>query len=194
MVKPTKNVILTICAAVFACVGLVAFAASTHTAGYPIETMQAAIDRLQIEDILIDYSWEAQDVKPGFNLDWFYTEDCVIEANGIVTRGRKALNDILKQMTEGGVNPGPRVIGKMVGVMSIPKIRVNGNTATSQTVWWAMTADSVKVEPRMLEMGREYNEWVKQDGRWKVKHRVLISDAGMPDLYDKTYVPQKAPF
>ena len=56
-------------------------------------------------------------------------------------------------------------------------------------MWTQTLNDTLKGPPRLIEQGLEYNLLVKQDGRWKIRKRIVIADSGMPDIMDATYQP-----
>jgi hypothetical protein len=72
-------------------------------------------------------------------------------------------------------------------LLNNPRIRVNGDTATAETIWTGVISDTVRVAPRLFEQGREYDERVKKDGRWYFAKRVITSDAGLTEQFDATY-------
>jgi hypothetical protein len=145
-----------------------------------VQTTQAALlDRIQIEDLISNYYWDLSSGR--HRLSEYYVEDAVLDVNGIIYKGHQAIQSAYTP--EGPA--GPR--GKMHMLLNNPRIRVNGDTATAETVWTGVLSDTVRVAPRLFEQGREYDELVKKDGRWYFTKRVITSDAGLTEKYDDTY-------
>jgi hypothetical protein len=61
-----------------------------------------------------------------------------------------------------------------------PRIRIDGKTATADTMWSGVVSINVKDPPKLVEQGREHTELVKRNGRWYIKRRVVTSIAGLP--------------
>ena len=72
-------------------------------------------------------------------------------------------------------------------LMNNPRIQVKGDTATAHLLYTGLMCDDLRGPPRLIEMGREYDELVKIDGEWLISKRVLSSDAGMQDYYAESY-------
>lgn len=142
-------------------------------------TKKTLLDRIQIEDLIANYYW---DMTSGGRhaLSDYYTEDAVLDINGVVFKGVKEI-----QSAYSGEGPGAN--GKFHMLMNNPKIRVNGNNAIAEVIWTGVIDETVRVAPRLLEQGREYDELIKNNGRWLFTKRVITSDAGLPEQYDATY-------
>lgn len=142
------------------------------------------LDRAAIEDLLVDY-------YRGFSGDHktfasFYAEDGILDVNGIVAQGSKAINELYAGSGGGGTQqPG---LFRML--LTNIKVSVNGGTATADAIWTGINDETVKATPRFVEQGREHDELVKRDGRWLLKHRWITADAGLPAKYEKTYKPR----
>ena len=144
-----------------------------------MQTSQATLlDRIQIEDLISNYYWDMTSSGRDM-LSEYYVDDAVLDVNGIVYQGHQSIQSAYAQTEL------PRGTFRML--MNNPKIRVNGDTATAETVWTGVMSDSVRMSPRLYEQGREHDELVKKNGRWFFKKRVITSDAGLPEKYDKTY-------
>jgi hypothetical protein len=142
-------------------------------------TQDTLLDRIQIEDLISNYYW---DIASGrHELSEYYIEDGILDVNGIIYTGREA---ILGAYTQGESESPSRKIHML---LNNPRIRVNGDTATAETIWTGVILESVRLAPRLFEQGREYDELVKKDGRWYFKKRVITSDAGLTEMYDETY-------
>ena len=149
-----------------------------------VQTTQATLlDRIQIEDLISNYYADMASSGRD-NLSEYYTGDAILDVNGITYKGHAAIQSAYTQTGDGG----PR--GRMNMLLNNPRIRVNGDTATAETIWTGIMNDTVRLAPRLYEQGREYTELVKKDGRWYFTKRVITSDAGLTERYDQTYKPR----
>jgi len=144
-------------------------------------TLQGLLDRTQIEDMLVRYYSNLGGGDRGFGS--YYTQDGVLDVNGIIGRGPKGIEDLYKRIAEGS----PRPRGTFHMLLTNPVIDVNGDTATADVIWTGIESDTVKSRPHFVEQGREHDELVKQGGRWLIKYRVITSDAGLPKMFEPTY-------
>jgi hypothetical protein len=137
-------------------------------------TRASLLDRIQIQDMLTAYYWDmTTDARRG--LAAHYLEDGVLEVNGIVLEGREAIQGFLSQ--EMPLGPQGSTYDLMLGN---PRIRIQGDTATVDTMWSGIVSENVKDPPKLVEQGREHTELVKRKGTWYIKKRVITSLAGLP--------------
>ncbi len=144
-------------------------------------TLATLIDRAQIEDLLVDYYGQLGGADR--NLGSYYVEDGVLDVNGIVSRGRGAIEDLYQKLTE----QAPRQPGKFHMLLTNSKIVVNGATASADLIWTGVRSENPKATPQFVEQGREHDELVKRGGRWLFKYRVITSDGGLPPMFEKSY-------
>src|SRR3990172_6498594 len=150
-----------------ACAALLAFQTPQSAFADNVQTTQASLlDRIQIEDLISNYYWDMASSGRD-NLSEYYTEDAILDVDGIIYNGHEAIQSAYTQTGEGG----PRA--KMNMLLNNPRIRVNGDTATAETIWTGVLSDTVRVAPRLFEQGREYTELVKKDGRWYFTKREI---------------------
>jgi hypothetical protein len=175
--------------AAFAAMAILLLQAPDLAAADDDETVTQAtlLDRIQIEDLLVKYYADLGSGK-GHNLAQFFTEDAVLDVNGDISEGRKAIEAMYGRVGT-GQDAAPR--GRMHMLLSNPVISVKGNTAKARLIWTGVMNDDVKKPPRLLEQGREYTELVKLNGRWYIKKRYITADSGMPEIWDKTYKPRE---
>lgn len=143
-------------------------------------TAETLLDRIQIEDLL--YEYYALLGRNGDNYNDFFAEDGVLDVNGKIYKGRENVHTAYEP--EAGAMP---MHGKFHMLLTNPRIKVNGDTATADMIWTGIISDHVKSPPRFVEQGREHDELVKEGGRWRFKLRVITSDAGLPPAYEATY-------
>lgn len=154
---------------------LVALQAAQPASADDTLTRATLLDRIQIEDMLTAYYWDMPtDRRRG--LAAHYLEDGALEVNGMVLQGRKAIQEFLNQ--EMPLGPEGSTYDLM---LSTPRIRIDGKTATVDTMWTGIVSVKVKDPPRLVEQGREHTELVKLNGRWYIKRRIVTSLAGLPE-------------
>ena len=61
------------------------------------------------------------------------------------------------------------------------KIDLQGDRAVATFLWHSIKSDLLTTEPKVTEYGRERTELVKQDGRWLISNRVVLTEGGMPE-------------
>ena len=144
-------------------------------------TLQGLLVRAWIEDMLVKYYTNLGGADQGFGQ--YYTEDGVLDVNGIVARGGKEVEDLYKRIAEGS----PRPVGVFHMLLTNLVVNVDGQTATADMVWTGIESDTPKSRPHFVEQGREHDELVKQGARWLFKHRIITSDAGLPKMFWPTF-------
>jgi len=164
-----------------AAVGATWIAAAAPVRAASPRTLQALLDRAQIEDMLVNYYANLGGADQGFGQ--YYTEDGVLDVNGLVAQGGKEVEDLYRRIAQG--TPRPR--GKFNMLLTNLVIGVDGEKATADMIWTGVEADTPKDRPHFVEQGREHDELVKQGDRWYFKHRVITSDAGLQKMFEKTY-------
>jgi ketosteroid isomerase-like protein len=148
-------------------------------------TMETLLDRALIEDLLVDYYRGFSGDHKGFAS--FYTDDGVLDVNGIVAQGKQGIDQLYANLGGGG---GTRRPGVFRMLLTNIRVSVNGTTAKADAIWTGIQDENVRTTPQFVEQGREHDELVKKDGHWYIKHRYITADAGLPASYDKTYKPR----
>lgn len=169
--------------AVLTCAALaLALPVRTAFAAQPSPAVQQLLDRAQIENLLTQYyGGLGGDSKHDFGS--FYTADGVLDVNGIVARGPKAIDALYKKIGAGA----PALHGAYNMLLTNEKIVVHGDTATAQDIWTGINSPTPESKPRFIEQGHEHDQLVKRNGRWYFSHRVITSDAGLTPMFEKTY-------
>jgi ketosteroid isomerase-like protein len=147
----------------------------------PAATLQTLLDKAQIQDLLVDYYGGLGSGKDDFGA--FYVDDGVLDVNGQVAQGKDAIAKLYKDTARGT----PPRKGAFRMLLNNPKVVVNGDTATADVIWTGVISETVKAIPQFAEQGREHDELVKRNGRWYFKHRIITSDGGLPDMFEKSY-------
>lgn len=160
---------------------VLAVSARPALAEYPVTSVATLLDRVQIEDMLVNY-YENFGVTDS-NFGSYYLPDGILDVNGLVARGEQQIEDLYKRTAAGT----PRRPGRFHMLISNPRIRVNGGTASADVVWTGILSDTPQSTPHFIEQGREHDELVKRNGRWYFKHRIITSDGGLPQMFEKSY-------
>jgi ketosteroid isomerase-like protein len=162
-------------------------------AGDKTTTQNPLFDRIQIEDMLVRYYFDLSSGK-SHDLAQYYTEDAVLDVNGIVSEGRQAIEELYAGLGGGGVEETDveetAAGGRNHMLLTNPIITVDGDTATAWVIWTGIANDDLKGAPRFLEQGREYDELVKIEDHWYIQHRYITSDSGLTEMWEKTYKPR----
>ncbi len=144
------------------------------------------LDRIRIEELITRYYYNLG----GGAADSFaayYTDDAVLDINGLVYRGRSGIDEAYR--VAGRSSPARHGTFRML--LNNPLIEVTGDRATARFIWTGILNDTVNAPPRLVEQGREYDLLVKRGGEWRIQHRTIIADSGLPEVYEKSYAPRK---
>jgi hypothetical protein len=164
--------------------GFLIAACSKKPATTPPE-LTKLMERVAIEELFYDYYAQFRpDSKHEF--DSFFTADAHLDVNGFVVDGRDKIKTTYSQIDAGGEKEKkkaekavPGGMGEMV--VTNLKIDLQGDRAVATLLWHAIMSDLVTSAPKVIEYGRERTELVKQDGRWLISRRVVLTEGGMPE-------------
>jgi ketosteroid isomerase-like protein len=148
------------------------------------KTLQMLLDRAAIEEIFVRYYSGLGSGDPdGFG--GFFTDDLELDVNGLVARNKEEVARLYRDVAADK----PNLTGTFRMILSNLFIELDGDTARARMMWTQTLNDTLKGPPRLIEQGLEYDLLVQQEGRWKIRKRVVIADSGMPDIMDETYRP-----
>jgi ketosteroid isomerase-like protein len=142
-------------------------------------TQDTLLDRILIEDLMVDYYTVLTLVEDRHDIGSYFTKDAVLEVNGTVIEGRDAIQKLYDTGRDPRVLPG----NTHNMLLNNPRISVDGDTATMDAIWTGVLSNSVTSTPRVLEQGTEHTELVKQDGRWLITKRVIVTQGGLPETW-----------
>ncbi|HEU4650814.1 MAG TPA: nuclear transport factor 2 family protein [Croceibacterium sp.] len=151
-------------------------------------TAAALADRVAIEDMVTRYYGNFGKQHAAEDFGAFYTEDAVFDVNGIVSKGRQAIEAFYADSAEEADAPARQ--GTFHMMISNPVIDVDGDTATAEFMWTGVMNTAIADRPQLWEQGREYDLLVRQNGAWRIKKRTVIADSGLPERYNATYQPR----
>jgi len=147
--------------------------------------MTALVDRAAIEDFFNDYYSQ---FRPNTRHDFiaFFADGGRLEVNGLVASGRDEIEALYRQAGVGGEEEAAQAEGavpKGVSEMMFTNLKIDlqGDSAVATLLWHSIQSDLLTTAPRVTEYGSERTELVKQDGRWLISSRVILSEGGMPE-------------
>src|SRR5262245_1995770 len=73
--------------------------ATAARAEHPVTTLATLLDRTQIEDLLVDYYGQLGSGRRDFGA--YYAEDGVLDVNGLVAQGPKAIEELYRKVGSG---------------------------------------------------------------------------------------------
>jgi hypothetical protein len=149
--------------------------------------LQALIDKAAIEDLLVEYYTELGTGGKGFSD--YYLEDSILDVNGQIAQGREGIENLYKLAAEGADSPAMSE-GAFRMMLTNIRITVNGDSATGNMLWTGVNSPKVTSAPELVEQGREHDEFIKRDGKWYFKHRMITSDGGLSGIFAEKYTPR----
>lgn len=171
---------------VFAVAIFLMIALMTGITGNTNPKYEKMFDRIEIEDMIARYYVDMGAGK-SHDLAMYYTEDPILDINGLVYKGREEIEKLYAGVGDSGEAP---FSGKMHMLLNNAIIDINGDTATAWFIWTGVLNYDIKKPPRFQEQGREYDKLVKINGRWYLKERYITADSALPDLWKDTYKPR----
>jgi len=147
--------------------------------------LTALVERAAIEDLFFDYySQFGPDGKHDFMS--FFTKEGRLEVNGLIANGYDEIKAMYVQAGAGGEEKPPQAEGAVpqgVSRMMYTNLDIDlqGDKAVATLYWHSIKSDLLTSEPKVTEYGTERTELVKQEGRWLISKRVILSEGGMPE-------------
>ena len=179
--------------AILAALGLMAACSEAPTT--PPE-LTALVEHAAIEELFYDYYAQFRPDSP-HDFGSFFTADAKLDVNGFVVNGQDQIKATYDQIDAGGEEEEKKVEGAVpegVGEMVVTNLKVDlqGDRAVATLLWHIIMSDLVTSAPKVIEYGRERTELVKQDGRWLISNRVVLTEGGMPEGLLESY-PKDSP-
>jgi len=173
---------------------LVFVAACSQAPTAPPPELTKLVDRAAIEDLFNDYYSQ---FGPNSQHDFvsYFTADGRLEVNGLVAKNPDEIKAMYAQAGVGSEKKAKKAEGAVpegISEMMFSNLRIQlqGDTAVATLLWHSVKSDLLTSAPKVTEYGRERTELVKQDGRWLISKRVILTDGGMPEGLLKFYPKQ----
>ena len=147
--------------------------------------MQAVIDKIAIEELMIDYYTQLGGGGKGFSD--YYLEDSVLDVDGSVAKGREEIENLYK-LAATDTDSATSKPGSFRMMITSIRINVNGDSATGSAYWVGVYSATPKAMAEIAEHGREKAEFAKRNGKWYYKYREITSDSGLTGIFAETYV------
>ena len=178
--------------AILAALGLMAACSEGPTT--PPPELTALVERVAIEEFFYDYYAQ---FRPDSKHDFasFFADDGRLEVNGMVADGIEEIKAMYGRVVGGGEGNEPKAedaVPKGVSEMMLTnmKIDLQGDNAVATFLWHSIKSDLLTTEGKITEYGRERTELVKQEGRWLISNRVVLTEGGMPESLLEYYPKQ----
>jgi hypothetical protein len=169
-------------------------AACSKAPATPPPELTELMERAAIEDLFNDYYSQ---FGPNSQHDFvsYFAADGRLEVNGLVANNPDEIKAMYAQAGVGSDGKAQKAEGAVPGGISEMmftnlKIQLRGDRAAATLLWHSVKSDLLTSAPRVTEYGRERTELVKQDGRWLISKRVILSEGGMPEGLLKSYPKQ----
>jgi hypothetical protein len=168
--------------------GLLAACSEAPTTTPP--ELTALMERVAIEEFFYDY-YEQFRPDSGHDFASFFADDGRLEVNGMVADGIEEIKAMYDMVVGGEENEPeaedavPEGVSEMM--LTNMKIDLQGDNAVATFLWHSIKSDLLTTEGKITEYGRERTELVKQDGRWLISNRVVLTEGGMPETLLEYY-------
>ena len=152
------------------------------------------VERVAIEEFFYDYYAQ---FRPDSKHDFasFFADDGRLDVNGMVADGIEEIKAMYGMVVGGGRENEPKAedaVPEGVSEMMLTnmKIDLQGDKAVATFLWHSIKSDLLTTEGKITEYGRERTELVKQEGRWLISSRVVLTEGGMPESLLEYYPKQ----
>jgi hypothetical protein len=167
------------------------FAAACSKAPTTPPELKELAERAAIEDLFHDYYSQFGPTSQ-HNFMSYFAANGRLEVNGLVANGFDEIKAMYAQAGVGSEGKAPKAEGAVpegVSEMMYTNLRIHlqGDSAVATLLWHSVKSDLLTSAPKVTEYGRERTELVKQDGRWLISKRVILSEGGMPEGLLKSY-------
>ena len=164
---------------------LVLLAACSRTPATPPPELTELGERAAIEDLFNDYYSQ---FGPNGQHDFvsYFTADGRLEVNGLVAKNPDEIKAMYAQAgvgSEGRTQKAEGAVPEGISEMMYTnlQIQLQGDKAVATLLWHSVKSDLLTSAPKVTEYGRERTELVKQNGRWLISKRSVLTEGGMPE-------------
>lgn len=157
--------------------GLALTSGSGSSSGQTL-TASTLVDRAQIEDLLTRYYYNFGRVGGG-NFGSFYTDNAEMILGSTKYTGRAAIEAAYKSLSTADI-PQRKSFAFNIQ-MTNPLITVHGSKATARLIFTEIVIDKQGDAPRILTQGKEFDDFVKINGEWRIAKRQIVgAEQGVP--------------
>jgi hypothetical protein len=161
----------------------VACLALTATTGARADEVnaQTLVDRLQIQDLITRY-YNNFGRENAENFADFYAEDAELILGERHFKGRNGIMEAYGRAPGQAPRPAPPPRYSFIVAVDNPLIVVHGdNTATAQLVYTEYVIEKQGEAVKVITQGKEYSTFVKVDGHWRYKSRLIRGGTELPE-------------
>jgi SnoaL-like protein len=162
----------------------VACLALTMGGGARAEEVSAAtlVDRLQVQDLITRY-YNNFGRENAENFADFYADDAELILGERHFKGRDGIMQAYGRAPGQAPRPAPPPRFSFIVAIDNPLIVVHGgsNTATAQLVYTEYVIEKQGEAVKVITQGKEYSTFVKVDGHWRYKTRLIKSGTDLPE-------------
>ncbi|WEK45733.1 MAG: nuclear transport factor 2 family protein [Candidatus Andeanibacterium colombiense] len=143
-------------------------------------TAQALSDRAEISDILTRYynnfGNNAEDT-----VGQFYAPDGEMVLGTTSYKGIEAIKGAYAGVPKDAPQKSAFALNILISNLLVT---VHGDAATARLVFTETLTDKQGEAPRILTQGREFDHFVKRDGKWLIARRQIMGANGVPDGWE----------
>ena len=140
------------------------------------------VDRLQIQDLITRY-YNNFGRENAENFADFYAADAELILGDRHFKGRDGIMQAYGRAPGQAPRPPPPPRYSFIVAVDNPLIVVHGNTntATAQLVYTEYVIEKQGDQVKVITQGKEYSTFVKVDGHWRYKTRLIKSGTELPE-------------
>ena len=160
----------------------VACLALTMSSGARAEEVNAAtlVDRLQIQDLITRY-YNNFGRENAENFADFYADDAELILGERHFKGSDGIMTAYGRGPGQAPRPPPPPRYSFIVAVDNPLIVVHGQTATAQLVYTEYVIEKQGDPVKVITQGKEYSTFVKVDGHWRYKTRLIKGGTELPE-------------
>jgi hypothetical protein len=144
-------------------------------------TAETLVDRLQIQDLITRY-YNNFGRENAENFADFYAEDAELILGERHFKGRNGIMEAYGRAPGQAPRPPPPPRYSFIVAVDNPLIVVHrDNTATAQLVYTEYVIEKQGDQVKVITQGKEYSTFVKVDGRWRYKTRLIRGGTDLPE-------------
>ncbi len=156
-----------------------ALAPAAAGAAPPRITAQTLVDRAEIMDLLTRY-YTNLGRGGGDSFSAFYADDAELVLGTKSYKGKDGITSAYTPPPDAKPSPQRNSFAFNV-LLNNPLIVVHGDTATARLVFTEVVVDKQGDAPRILVQGREFDNFVRLNGEWRIAKRHIMGAEATPD-------------
>jgi hypothetical protein len=143
-------------------------------------TPQALVDRAELGDILTRYYNNFGNNAEG-TVGEFYAEDGEMVLGTTSYKGIDAIKGAYAAVPKDAPQKSAFALNILISNLLVT---VHGDTATARLVFTETLTDKQGEAPHILTQGREFDHFVRRNGKWLIAKRQIMGANGVPDGWE----------